>query len=75
MRPIYRGIISALQLDISERRLLPGERLPTQRKLAENLGVTVGTVTKAFTEGGADRVDRQPRRPGLFRPSLPRGTR
>ena len=50
MRPIYRGIISALQLDISERRLLPGERLPTQRKLAENLGVTVGTVTKAFTE-------------------------
>lgn len=50
IRPIYRGIVRALQTDISESLLLPGERLPTQRALAEHLGVTIGTVTKAYTE-------------------------
>lgn len=49
-RPIYRAIVQALAADISAGRLLPGERLPTQRSLAGDLGVTIGTVTKAFTE-------------------------
>lgn len=49
-RPYYRGIVAALEQDIAEGRLVAGQRLPTQRELANTLGVTVGTVTRAFTE-------------------------
>ena len=53
-RPIYRAIVAALQRDISRGDLTSGERLPTHRQLAQQLNVTVGTVTKAFTE--AERI-------------------
>lgn len=49
-RPIYQGILTALENDISSGRLASGERLPTHRQLAQHLDVTTGTVTKAFTE-------------------------
>jgi len=49
-RPLYRGVVAALQRDIAEGALTAGQRLPTHRDLAHQLGVTVGTVTKAFTE-------------------------
>jgi DNA-binding transcriptional MocR family regulator len=49
-RPLYQGIIAALQRDITKGDLTSGERLPTHRQLAHQLNVTVGTITKAFTE-------------------------
>jgi DNA-binding transcriptional MocR family regulator len=49
-RPLYRGIVSALQRDIAKGDLTSGERLPTHRQLSHQLNVTVGTITKAFTE-------------------------
>lgn len=49
-RPIYRGIVTALENDISSGKLTSGERLPTHRQLAQYLDVTTGTVTKALTE-------------------------
>jgi DNA-binding transcriptional MocR family regulator len=36
--------------DISEGRLSIGQRLPTHRDLARQLGVTIGTVTRAYGE-------------------------
>jgi DNA-binding transcriptional MocR family regulator len=51
--PIYLAILAALEADIKAGRLQPGERLPTHRDLAHRLGVTVGTVTKAYA--GAER--------------------
>lgn len=48
--PLYRGVVAALQQDISNGALTAGQRLPTYRQLAHELGVTVGTITKAFTE-------------------------
>ena len=48
--PLYRGVVAALQQDISNGALTAGQRLPTHRQLAHELGVTVGTITKAFTE-------------------------
>lgn len=50
VRPYYRSIVAALQQDISNGVLSAGTRLPTHRELAYRLKVTVGTVTKAFTE-------------------------
>ncbi|NIA70446.1 PLP-dependent aminotransferase family protein [Pelagibius litoralis] len=48
--PLYWRIQGALAEDIRSGRLAAGERLPTHRALADALGVTVNTVTKAFAE-------------------------
>ncbi len=48
--PLYLTIAKALVTDITEGRLRPGERLPTQRELARKLGVSIGTVTRAYVE-------------------------
>ena len=50
VRPFYRSIVETLERDIESGRLTSGERLPSHRELARRLQVTVGTVTKAFTE-------------------------
>lgn len=48
--PRYRAIADALADDVSAGRLTPGVRLPTHRDLAYRLGVTVGTITRAYAE-------------------------
>jgi DNA-binding transcriptional MocR family regulator len=51
--PIFQQILASLERSIRDGLLPPGERLPPQRALAEKLGVSVGTVTRAYEE--ADR--------------------
>lgn len=46
----YRAIASAIENAIQSGELLPGERLPPQRRLADALGVTIGTVTRGYAE-------------------------
>src|SRR5215831_2288744 len=48
--PRYRAIADALAADITSGRLASGARLPTHRDLAYRLGVTVGTVSRAYAE-------------------------
>ncbi len=48
--PLYRRIADQLAQDVERGILLPGSRLPTQRELAKRLGVTVVTVTRAYSE-------------------------
>ena len=48
--PRYLAIADALADDVAAGRLRPGGRLPTHRDLAERLGVTVGTVSRAYAE-------------------------
>ncbi|MGQ9369648.1 PLP-dependent aminotransferase family protein [Azospirillum sp. ST 5-10] len=48
--PRYRAIADALAEDVTAGRLPPGARLPTHRDLAYRLGVTVGTITRAYAE-------------------------
>ncbi|ADO73255.1 Transcriptional regulator, GntR family [Stigmatella aurantiaca DW4/3-1] len=48
--PLYLAIADALAGDIAGGRLPAGTRLPTHRELAERVGVTVGTVTRAYAE-------------------------
>lgn len=48
--PIYRAIADAIEEAVEEERLVPGTRLPTQRSLARELDVTVGTIGRAYRE-------------------------
>ena len=46
--PIYRQIRDQVVLAVAQGELTPGERLPTTRALAEDAGVNVMTVSKAY---------------------------
>ncbi|MCF8477876.1 MAG: PLP-dependent aminotransferase family protein [Pseudolabrys sp.] len=48
--PRYLQIVAALAQDISRGMLLPGTRLLPHRDMAERLGLSVGTVSKAYDE-------------------------
>ncbi|MET1416409.1 PLP-dependent aminotransferase family protein [Roseibium sp. HPY-6] len=54
--PIYIAIADALESDIKEGILGQGDRLPPQRELAYQLGVTLGTVTRAYGEAERRRL-------------------
>ncbi len=47
-RPMYEALARALARDVESGHLAVGDRLPPQRELAEALGVTVPTVTRAY---------------------------
>jgi DNA-binding transcriptional MocR family regulator len=63
--PIYQAIADAISREIEAGRLKPGSRLPTQRELARQLGVTLTTVTRAYVEA---------QRRGLLSGEVGRGT-
>jgi DNA-binding transcriptional MocR family regulator len=63
--PRYVAIADGLARDIAAGRLRAGDRLPTHRELAWKLGVTVGTVTRAYAEA---------ERRGLIAGEVGRGT-
>lgn len=63
--PRYLAIADALAADVGAGRLQAGDRLPTHRELAWKLGVTVGTVTRAYAEA---------ERRGLIAGEVGRGT-
>ncbi|ERL49470.1 hypothetical protein BJB45_06735 [Halomonas huangheensis] len=48
--PRYRQIAEGIGNAITAGQLKAGERLPPQRHLADALGVTVGTITRAYNE-------------------------
>lgn len=48
--PRYRKLADAIGRAIASGELAPGTRLPPQRRLAYALGVTVGTITRAYGE-------------------------
>lgn len=48
--PRYLAVADALADDVARGALTPGTRLPTHRELADHLGVTVGTVSRAYRE-------------------------
>ncbi|MCF3934380.1 PLP-dependent aminotransferase family protein [Acuticoccus sp. M5D2P5] len=49
-KPRYLALVEALRRDIDEGRLSEGHRLPPHRELARNLGLSVGTVSRAYQE-------------------------
>jgi len=63
--PRYLAIVEGLFEDLAAGKLHEGSRLPTHRDLAERLGVTVGTVSRAYAEAA---------RRGLVSGEVGRGT-
>ncbi len=49
-KPIYLAIADAITHDVEGGTLPSGTRLPPQRDLAWRLGVTLGTITRAYKE-------------------------
>lgn len=64
-RPGYRDLVQALEADIRANRLRPGAKLPTHRELSGALGISRGTVARAYDE--AQRL-------GLLRSGIGQGT-
>ena len=64
-QPVYREIADAIGKEVQAGRARPGTRLPTQRALARQLGVTLTTVTRAYEEA---------QRRGLIAGEVGRGT-
>ena len=48
--PRYLAIVEAIAEDIRKGHLKGGDQMPTHRDLALQLGVTIGTVTRAYSE-------------------------
>jgi DNA-binding transcriptional MocR family regulator len=48
--PRYLAFVSALETDIASGRIKPGMRLLPQRDMAQRLELSVGTISKAYTE-------------------------
>jgi len=63
--PRYLAIVEALTEDVASGDLKQGSRLPTHRDLADQLGLTVGTITRAYAEAA---------RRGLVSGEVGRGT-
>ncbi|CAJ1782095.1 hypothetical protein LGKMAHEF_00688 [Aeromonas salmonicida] len=57
--PLYLKLVKAIEQAIHDGTLPPRTRLPTHRALADRLGVTVGTITRAYGEA---------ERPACWRP-------
>ncbi|MEM8932672.1 MAG: PLP-dependent aminotransferase family protein [Acidobacteriota bacterium] len=64
-KPGYRELVQAIETDIRAGRLLPGARLPPHRELSTALGISRGTVARAYDE--AQRL-------GLLSSGIGRGT-
>src|ERR1700709_1558501 len=48
--PRYLAFVLALEADLATGRIKPGMRLLPQRDMAQRLGLSVGTISKAYTE-------------------------
>ncbi|MTI44267.1 PLP-dependent aminotransferase family protein [Roseibium hamelinense] len=64
--PIYLAIADAIETDIGAGVLKHGEKLPPQRELAYQLGVTLGTITRAYREAERRRLLRGETGRGTF---------
>lgn len=49
-KPIYTQLMEQIIAGIAKKELLPGERLPSVRSLAADIGINLHTVNKAYQE-------------------------
>lgn len=51
--PPYLAVVEALRIDVQKGVLAPGTQLPPHRTLANQLGLSLSTITKAYREASA----------------------
>ncbi len=69
--PLYEQLYQAIRDDIRTGRIAPGERLPSKRAFAENLGVSTITVEGAYRQLALEGyIHTEPKR-GSFAAELP----
>ncbi|GGC88673.1 GntR family transcriptional regulator [Enterococcus wangshanyuanii] len=64
--PIYQQICNQLIIGIAKNQLHAGEQLPSVRQLADEIGVNMMTVSKAYTSLKADGYILTDRRNGTI---------
>lgn len=65
-QPIYEQIIEQMKLHVMKGHLQPGDAIPSVRKLALELGITPGTVSKAYQELERQQIIETIRGKGTF---------
>ncbi|MBM4444409.1 MAG: GntR family transcriptional regulator [Chloroflexi bacterium] len=64
--PLFTQIVAQVRQLVATGRLKPGERLPTVRELADTLGVSPGTVVRAYLDLEKQGVVQSRRGAGTF---------
>ena len=74
-RPLYEQIELQVRAAIGDGFLIAGERLPPARELAEDIGVNVHTVLRAYGAlRDAGLIELRPRRGAVVSTRHPRGS-
>ncbi len=74
-QPIYKQIIMQYKYLMLQGYLKPNDAIPSVRKLAMDLGITPGTVAKAYREMEQQGLIQTVRGKGTFVAGLPEGVR
>lgn len=69
--PFYQQLIQQIRQGIGQQRLIPGDRLPGSRALADALGVSRSTVVNAYEHLIAEGVLSSRNKSGVFVAGLP----
>ena len=64
--PIYRQLIDQIRLVVLRGQLVPGDRLPSVRSLAQRLVINPNTVARAYGELARDGVIESQQGKGYF---------
>lgn len=65
-KPIYEQIIEQVKFNVMKEYLKPGDAIPSVRKLALELKITPGTVSKAYQELERQQIIETIRGKGTF---------
>jgi len=72
--PVYRAIADAIDEDVQKGSLRAWSEASTPSDMADHLGVTVTTITRAYTEAARPRPHPGLRRPRHVHPAVSRLT-
>lgn len=71
--PLYEALYRGIRGDILEGRLMPGEKLPSKRALADHLKISKVTVETAYAQLVAEGYIRSQEKVGYFVEAVEQG--
>ncbi|GER66546.1 GntR family transcriptional regulator [Weizmannia acidilactici] len=64
--PLYMQLVDFIKQEILSGNIRPGEKLPSKRKLAEYLGLSINTIQSAYEQLTAESYAESRPRKGIF---------